>query len=240
MRDGRDFCPQPSQGELDLQEKVTELELEAQEHKKEIAVLTERLRLAYELISDTIYARKEQLTIQVWRDLCLARDLCDTNVSSDDARARRIPARMKQEEIIVSCDASITKNPGGDVAVGFVIRFPPEKGLQPVKMAKRTPSQSNNEGEYDAIYEALVTLFNLYNNPGYEVVVHSDSQLVVKQLHGEYQINSPALKRKAESIHELAAQLPVGVRVEWRPRNSTEDLAEANFLAQDEIGVRRH
>lgn len=153
---------------------------------------------------------------------------------------------MTQEEqpqeiqrIVISCDASIKKNPGGPAAVGVVVRFP-EPGTAPVKFFKCTPAQTNNEAEYDAIYEGLMFLANTVNRPRFPVVVRSDSQLVVKQLTQKYAINNTVLQRKFDSIHALAKELPVPIAIEWHGRNSTPDLTEANFLAQDALGVRRH
>jgi ribonuclease HI len=218
-----------------------ELEKEFEEIKIKLFDCQERLRLAFELVSDTIVSRKDQLALPLLEALQETVDICDTESFS----LENIQDRMSNKEesidlIVVSCDASITKNPGGEVAVGFVIRFPKEDRLKTIKLSKRTPSRSNNEGEYDAIYEALVHLFNMINTPKHPIEVRSDSQLVVKQLIGEWRINEPSLRRKAQSIHELVSATKYPVKMRWMRRNSTPDLAEANFLAQDELGVKRH
>jgi ribonuclease HI len=145
----------------------------------------------------------------------------------------------QEKQIIISCDASIKTNPGGPSAVGVVVRFP-EAGTPVTKFHKHTPATTNNEAEYDAIYEGLMFLANTVNRPRHPVVIRSDSQLVVKQLKKEYAINHATLQRKFDSIHALAKELPVPISIEWHARNSTPDLTEANFLAQDALGVRRH
>lgn len=143
-----------------------------------------------------------------------------------------------EEAIIISCDASIKKNPGGPASVGVVVRQPNDS--QTTQFGKKTPAQTNNEAEYDAIYEGLLFIANTINRPKYPIIIRSDSQLVVSQLMGKFKINEDALLRKSQSIHELAKALPVPVKVEWMPRNSTPDLEQANFLAQDVLGVKRH
>jgi len=202
----------------------------------------ERLRLAYGLVADLIATRREDLPVSVLKGLKTIRDVLDIEqYMLDEVREILKPVSSEdQDKIIISCDASITRNPGGRVAVGVVIRFPPEDKLDPIKLARCTPSSTNNEGEYDAVYEGLVHLFNTHNRPKHEVVIRSDSKLVVNQLLGEWNINNDTLQRKCDSIHELVANGPVPVQIEWKPRNSTPDLTEANFLAQDELGVRRH
>lgn len=141
----------------------------------------------------------------------------------------------QEEKVIISCDASITKNPGGDAAVGFVIECPGSKTL---KISKGTPSRTNNQAEYDAVYEALTTLFDLKNNLSYPVEVRSDSKLVIRQLNGEWQCNDKDLDRRRKIILELVNQLPVEIKFVWFPRNSTPALKLANNEAQNYLGVR--
>ncbi len=145
---------------------------------------------------------------------------------------------LSKDRIIISCDASITENPGGQASIGVVIRFPDKS--DPIKFNRLVPSKTNNEAEYDAVYEALVFIANTVNRPKHPIVIRSDSQLVVNQLNGKYKINDPTLQRKATSIHELASQLPVQASIEWMPRNSTPDLEAANNSAQTAIGVPNH
>lgn len=149
-----------------------------------------------------------------------------------------MPRKQNLKHVIISCDASITENPGGKVAVGVVIQYknePPVEVFRKIRNAK-----TNNEGEYDAIYFGLTQLMGLKNNPGCEVEVRSDSLLVVNQLNGKWECKKEELKKRRDSILELIKTLPVPVSVQWRPRNSTPALEKANYLAQDALGVSRH
>ncbi len=140
-------------------------------------------------------------------------------------------------QVIISCDASIKQNPGGPASVGVVIQVPGKKDLE---FGRLTPSTTNNQAEYDAVYIGLTTLFDLNNNPGCPVEVRSDSQLVIKQLKKDIECKDKKLSKRRDLILELAATLPVPVIFEWRPRNSTKELERANHLAQDLLGVSRH
>jgi ribonuclease HI len=142
------------------------------------------------------------------------------------------------DHIILSCDASIKKNPGGPASVGFVVQFPDER--KPLQRGQGCNSTTNNQAEYDAIYFGLTTLMNLHHNPGCEIEVRSDSRICIQQLNGEIACNEPELQRRRDLIHELVAVLPVQVVFVWRPRNSTPELRQANYLAQDVLGVPRH
>lgn len=142
------------------------------------------------------------------------------------------------QHIVISCDASITENPGGRVAVGVVIQF---KGEAPIEVFRLMPkSKTCNEGEYDAVYVGLTQVMSLKNNPGCEIEVRSDSKLVVDQINDKMKCNKPELARRRDAIRELIQSLPVPVSLQWKPRNSTPALERANFLAQDALGVRRH
>lgn len=211
----------------------------------------ERLRQVYNMASDYLASGRDILvsTRGLLVELC---QVADAPVTEDDdvlpieEKPENIFSEEKSEDeeieyIYISCDASIKQNPGGPSSVGFVIRFPDEMNQAPIKASKPSTAISNNEAEYDAVYEGLVTLFNLINSPKYPVIVRSDSKLVVNQLTGTWKINNESLKKKAETIHEFCAAVqPVPVILEWHRRNSTPDLTEANFLAQDLLGVPRH
>lgn len=149
------------------------------------------------------------------------------------------------DHVIISCDASITENPGGQAAVGFVVELP-KKLIKSRKMSatqgfsKKVPATTNNQAEYDAVYEALTTFFSIHNNPQCKVEIRSDSRLVIEQLKGNMKCNDPELLRRRDLIQELVTALPVEIEWSWRPRNSTPAITQANYLAQDELNVPRH
>lgn len=196
---------------------------------------TNKLERIYNSISDHLVSGKDML-VSTQRLLVQILDIIGTEDMSIEQEL--LSEEQIEETIIISCDASIKKNPGGPASVGVVLRFPNEK--QVTKVARIVPASTNNEAEYDAIYEGLNFIANLHNKIQYPICVRSDSQLVVKQLLGEYKIENESLKKRCKSIHSLAASLNVPVKIEWHPRNSTPDLSEANYLAQDAIGVPRH
>lgn len=140
--------------------------------------------------------------------------------------------------VIISCDASIKKNPGGPSSIGVVIQHPGQQ--EPLKISQIVKATTNNEAEYDAVYFGLMSLSNLSNNPGTTVEVRSDSLLVIDQLKGTKACRNEKLERRRKLILELAEGLPFPVEWVWRPRNSTPELKEANYLAQDLLEVPRH
>jgi len=153
-------------------------------------------------------------------------------------RPTREQRPLTRSHIIVSCDASIKKNPGGPASLGIVIEFPDNR--PELSMSRQSKATTNNQAEYEAIYFALMSLFNLHNNPGSMVEVRSDSRLAIEQLNKEMECRDESLRNKRDIILEFVERLPVEVRFVWRPRNSTQALKKANYLAQDELDVPRH
>lgn len=145
---------------------------------------------------------------------------------------------QKLDHVILSCDASITSNPGGKVAVGCVIEYKDEPVYECYRIMKH--SNTNNQGEYDAIYFGLTQLMALKNNPGCLIEVRSDSKLVIDQINERIQCNDEKLQQRKMLIQELVKTLPVQVVFNWRPRNSTPALEIANNLAQTVLGVKVH
>lgn len=200
-----------------------------------------------ELIKSMIetYIDKQDMLVSTQRFLVEVLETIDVveEVKPKKERKKKVPVVNEVipvlDHIQISCDASIKNNPGGPASVGVVIRIP---GKDVIKFSKIVPANTNNEAEYDAVYSGLEHIAHLHNGINKEIVVYSDSQLVVNQLTGKFKISeeNKSLARRASTIHELARELPVPVRIEWLPRNSTPDLAEANYLAQDALGVPRH
>jgi ribonuclease HI len=205
-----------------------------EEMRKEEAV--ERLNAISEMIS-TVLTSKQPMLVSTLRLLERIQDISE-GVEADQQKERTEPV---QESIVISCDASITENPGGTVAIGAIVEWPTGHQNKPMQVCKVMPkSSTNNQGEYDAVYVALVTLMNLHNNPGCEIEVRSDSKLVVDQLNGKIRCQDKELTRRKDLILELVQSLPVPVKFKWKPRNSTPALEKANYLAQDALGVSRH
>jgi len=144
--------------------------------------------------------------------------------------------------ITISCDASILKNPGGPSAVGFVIDFA-KKEQANLSTARFCKANTNNQAEYDAIFFSLSALIDLCGGANITVPINviSDSLLVVDQLNGHKKCNDEKLKHKRDLILELAQSLPkTSVTFNWKPRNSTPELKQANDMAQNLLGVSNH
>jgi len=146
------------------------------------------------------------------------------------------PPRQKREKIIISCDASFSKE--NVAAIGVVIEFPENHKLSrpPIEISMTTKDKSINAVEYTAISAGLLNLMQLFNNPNCEIEVRSDSQLAIKQIKNEWKCKDKVLEEKKKDILELLQTIPAAVKFVWRPSKSTTALAKADLLAKTALG----
>jgi len=112
----------------------------------------------------------------------------------------------------------------GPSGIGVVIEKPDG---ETVKIARWIGHQDNNVAEYVALLEALQHVLGLNAKT---LEVFSDSELVVKQMKGEYVCRSPRLYSLNWTCRKLASALDF--RIAYIPRENNE---EANRLANHAI-----
>lgn len=105
-------------------------------------------------------------------------------------------------KIVVNTDGGARGNPG-PAAIGIVIAD--DKGKVLKKISETIGNSTNNFAEYQAVATALDTLKRIYGKKTKEaqIEVRLDSELVKKQLNGEYQIKEPGLVPLFIQIHNL-------------------------------------
>ena len=146
-------------------------------------------------------------------------------------RVRRILQRaaLKAElmsELVAYVDGGSLGNPGPS-GIGVVINGS-ERG--PIRIAKWIGNQDNNVAEYAALMEALQYAVGLNAR---KLHVFSDSQVVVRQMTGEYTCRSPRLYSLHWTCRKLARSL--NFSISHVPRK---DNTEANRLAQSALRRR--
>jgi ribonuclease HI len=127
--------------------------------------------------------------------------------------------------LVAYVDGGSLGNPGPS-GVGVVIG-----GAQrlPIKIAKWIGYQDNNVAEYVALLEALQCALSLNAT---RLHVYSDSQVVVKQMTGDYACRSPRLYSLNWTCRKLAQSLTFSISHVPREQN-----VEANTLAS--LAVRQ-
>lgn len=130
---------------------------------------------------------------------------------------------LEVAELVAYVDGGCLGNPGPS-GIGVVIC-----GLAtgPVRIAKWIGHQDNNVAEYAALMEALQYAVALKAK---KLHVYSDSQVVVRQMTGEYTCRSPRLYSLHWTCQKLARSLKFSISHVKREFN-----AEANRLAQSAL-----
>src|SRR5207253_4288729 len=100
---------------------------------------------------------------------------------------RRVPM-AELPLLTIHTDGAARGNPG-PAAYAYVIA---REGQPPVEEAGLLGETTNNQAEYIALVKALAHALDL--GAQHRVVVHSDSELMVKQLNGEYRVKNEELR----------------------------------------------
>ncbi len=98
------------------------------------------------------------------------------------------------KKLVVYTDGGSRGNPGPS-AIGVVVCD--EKGKMIKEYGEQIGVHTNNEAEYEAVIFALKKIKALYGKKvltSVEVEIRSDSELMVKQLNGEYKIMEPKIQ----------------------------------------------
>ena len=106
------------------------------------------------------------------------------------------------ETVIAYTDGGARGNPG-PAAIGVYIVDANGKAIREIKQA--IGNSTNNFAEYNGVLVALQTLKALYGKKtkDMQIEIRMDSELVKKQLNGEYQIKEPGLVPFYMEIHNL-------------------------------------
>jgi len=97
-------------------------------------------------------------------------------------------------------DGGSRGNPG-QASIGCALEDPATGTILKEHMA-RIGIATNNVAEYQALIEGLKLALDFHPN---KLVCHLDSELVVRQLSGEYRVKVPSLQPLVDEIKELAA-----------------------------------
>lgn len=129
----------------------------------------------------------------------------------------------------IHADGGSRGNPGPSGA-GAMIRD--ELGNSVASVSEFLGTRTNNFAEYEAVilaFEALQKIVPEKQRGAAEVAVKMDSELVVKQMRGEYKVKNPALKEQQARLASLAAAFgKVSFAHVFREENSDADaLANA-------------
>jgi ribonuclease HI len=132
--------------------------------------------------------------------------------------AETIPEITPQPELIIHTDGGSRGNPGPS-AIGVVITTPDGEKIE--SFGKYLGVTTNNQAEYGAVIAGLKAAAK-YQPQKLQFVL--DSELVVKQLNGEYKVKHPEMRQLFNEVQSLTTGLPVTFRHVLREYNRGADL----------------
>jgi ribonuclease HI len=133
----------------------------------------------------------------------------------------------KAGSLTIHTDGASRGNPG-PAAFAFVIA---RDGEPAIEQAGRLPDTTNNQAEYTALVRALQHTLQL--GPEQRVIVHSDSELIVKQMNGQYRVKDPGLRPLYEEADRLRRRFMHPVRFVHVRREANRRADELCNLALD-------
>jgi ribonuclease HI len=127
------------------------------------------------------------------------------------------------------------KNPGGVAAYGYLIFRNSDlihKGFGAIGEGK---GMTNNVAEYEGLMAAAQWL----NDEDIEekTVIKGDSQLVIKQMKGEYRVNSATSKKYVPEIKKLLQGKEISFV--WIPREENEEADKLSRVAYERFKNKR-
>lgn len=135
---------------------------------------------------------------------------------------------MDDQEIKIFCDGGSRGNPGPSAA-GVVITTTKDEVL--AEYCEYLGIQTNNYAEYSAV---LLALRNINNRSKGKITFYLDSQLVVRQLNGEYKVKNANIKGLYEQIISKIDNLNISFHHVYREDNKLAD-AQVNKCLDDEL-----
>ena len=116
---------------------------------------------------------------------CMARSLFDPPEQKSDRQAE---SAGPMKTLIAHIDGGARGNPG---PAGYGVHLTDDKGTLVAEISRYLGHRTNNFAEYSALIAALEYAIE----HGWSALrAISDSELMVKQLHGDYKVKSPDLK----------------------------------------------
>jgi len=113
---------------------------------------------------------------------------------------------MQRKKVIVFSDGGARNNPGPG-AGGAVVFF--EESQRLVAEGNYYGKLTNNQAEYRALLDALNIVLHYYQDEDavdIEVEIYLDSELMVKQLKGEYRVRNEGLAEYYLKLQKILSQ----------------------------------
>ncbi|MFZ0664058.1 MAG: ribonuclease HI family protein [Acidobacteriaceae bacterium] len=151
---------------------------------------------------------------------------------SQSASRTQIHIQPQPGFITAFCDGGARGNPGPS---GFGVFIQDERGEKLAELSEYLGIRTNNFAEYSGLLAALEFALR-YDHPRLQVV--SDSELMVKQIKGQYKVKSPDLRPLYEEAKRRIAGLK-SFHIQHVLRNKNKEADRLANHAMDEGMARK-
>lgn len=127
-------------------------------------------------------------------------------------------------KLIMHFDGSCNSNTKGRTGIGVVLRN--QELLK--EISESTGTGTNNTAEYEALIRGMEEARTLGAD---ELEAYGDSQLIIKQVRGEYRVKKQHLRELRDRVIKISTRFKK-IEFHWIPREENE---EANALAQKAV-----
>lgn len=128
-------------------------------------------------------------------------------------------------KILIRTDGSCRPNPG-EMGIGIIIY---KDGKKYKEISESIGYGTNNIAEYQAVIRALKEVEELETE---EILIYSDSRLIVNQVNGRYKVKNENIKPLFIKLKEMIRESQVRIIISWIGR---EENGRADILARDAI-----
>lgn len=121
----------------------------------------------------------------------------------------------KEKTIRIWFDGGSSGNPGKG-AIAFLIEWDDKRKISAMTLGREV---TNNEAEYEALLASLGWIYGCYSieTSQYHLVIHSDSQLVVNQVKGNWQVEKKEFKEWLEELRSFLSRFK-SWEIKWIPK----------------------
>jgi ribonuclease HI len=138
-----------------------------------------------------------------------------------------VDSKLK-ETVKIFTDGASRGNPG-PASYGIYIKINPEESLG---LKGTLGIQTNNFAEYTAVLEALRWMVQ---NKFKDAELNSDSELLIKQMRGEYKVKSEVIKPLHEEAHKIIKSNNLNVKFNHVRREFNKEADRLANQALDEV-----
>lgn len=121
------------------------------------------------------------------------------------------------------------KNPGGVAAYGYLAHRDGKLIHQGFRAVGEGKGMTNNVAEYEGLMAAAQWIAD--EEITEKIVIKGDSELVIKQMNGQYRVNSATSKKYVPEIKKLLQGKDVSLV--WVPREENEEADKLSRVAYE-------